>query len=52
MQSNRYKRKRRKARQTRARIGNKNCKTCGKTLKDTLHHYFCNDCWKERRGVL
>jgi len=23
------------------------CKKCGKSLYDSLHHFYCNACWKE-----
>lgn len=49
--SKRFKRKRKKARRTRKFIGNKKCKKCGKLLRDTLHHYYCNECWGKRKII-
>jgi len=47
--SYKFKRTRAKARRERAKIRNRNCKVCGKNLKDTIHHFFCNEHWKNRR---
>lgn len=27
-----------------------NCKDCGKLITDTIHHFFCNKCWKKRQA--
>lgn len=49
---NRRKRKLRKASIERHRINNKRCtyiengKVCGKYLRGTVHHWFCNKHWK------
>jgi len=50
--TNRFKAKRSRARRERAEIGNRKCKVCGKNLRDTIHHYFCNDHWKLRRAEI
>ena len=31
--------------------GNFYCKDCGKKLTKTMHHFYCNKCWHERKGL-
>jgi Zn finger protein HypA/HybF involved in hydrogenase expression len=35
-----------------AKNGNRKCRKCGKSISKTIHHFFCNVCWKERNEVL
>ncbi len=50
--SHKFKRERAKARRVRVKIRNNKCKVCGKNLKDTIHHYLCNDHWKLRQAEI
>lgn len=29
--------------------GNWYCKDCGRKIDSTVHHFYCNECWKKRR---
>ena len=58
--TNSHKKKRKRSKLRRWRENNKslNCKSCGKPLKDTIHHFYCNKCHeieklkeKVRRGI-
>ena len=47
--SRRKRRVRKERRRWRARTGNTECKDCGSDLRNTIHHYYCNECWNARK---